>query len=104
MNSLPEDRSFASGVMEPSRQMGPTIGATIAAAMLGLALPSGISFMTDAESMPFYRSGFQYASTAVIYTILAGALVAAYQTGIIGNRRFSSKTPKDAQVPTPADD
>ena len=104
MNSLPEDRSFASGGMEPSRQMGHTIGATIAAAMLGLALPSGISFMTDPEAMPFYRTGFQYASTAVIFTILAGAFVAAYQTGIIGKRRFNSKTSEQAPVPTPADD
>ena len=86
MNSLPEDRSFASGVMETSRQMGHTIGVTIAATMLGLALPTGISFMTDAQAEPFYRTGFQYAATAVIFTILTGALVAAYQTGIIGKR------------------
>jgi hypothetical protein len=72
--------------METSRQMGHTIGVTIAATMLGLALPTGISFMTDAQAEPFYRAGFQYAATAVIFTILTGALVAAYQTGIIGKR------------------
>jgi len=86
MNSLPEDRSFASGVMETSRQMGHTIGATIAAAMLGLALPASINFMTAGEAQPFYRTGFQYAATAVIFTISIGALVAAIQNGLIGRR------------------
>jgi len=60
--------------------------------------------MTDAEAMPFYRTGFQYASTAVIFTILAGAFVAAYQTGIIGRRHSTSKTSEEVPVPTQADD
>ena len=102
MNSLPEDRSFASGVMETSRQMGHTIGATIAATMLGLALPASISFMTDAQAEPFYRTGFQYAATAVIFTILAGALVAAFQEGIV--RRPFGKAKVELEDPSPADD
>jgi MFS family permease len=104
MNSLPEDRSFASGVMETSRQMGHTIGATIAAAMLGLALPASISFMTDAQTEPFYRTGFQYASTAVIFTILMGALVAAIQTGIIRRPFSGGKARTEAELLTSADD
>lgn len=115
MNSLPEDRSFASGVMETSRQMGHTIGVTIAAAMLGLALPTGIGFMTETEAMPFYRTGFQYAATAVVFTIMLGALVASYQTGIIGKRfgkasvkasSTSGEATEEAAVPVPtqADD
>ena len=87
--------------------MGHTIGVTIAATMLGLALPSGISFMTDAEAMPFYRTGFQYAATAVVFTIMLGALVASYQTGIIGRHRTSkavAETKEAAVAPTPADD
>lgn len=103
MNSLPEDQSFASGVMETSRQMGHTIGATIAATMLGLALPASISLMTDAQAQPFYQKGFQLAATAVIFTILAGAVVAAIQGGIIG-RRASAKTKAPVEAPAPADD
>ena len=102
MNSLPEDRSFASGVMETSRQMGHTIGATIAATMLGLALPASISFMTDAQAEPFYRTGFQYAATAVIFTIMVGALVAAFQEGIV--RRPFGKAKVELEDPSPADD
>lgn len=102
MNSLPEDRSFASGVMETSRQMGHTIGATIAATMLGLALPASISFMTDAQAEPFYRTGFQYAATAVIFTIMAGALVAAFQEDIV--RRPFGKAKVELEDPSPADD
>jgi len=102
MNSLPEDRSFASGVMETSRQMGHTIGATIAATMLGLALPASISFMTDTQAEPFYRTGFQYAATAVIFTIMMGALVAAFQEGII--RKPFGKARVEVEAPSPADD
>ncbi len=102
MNSLPEDKSFASGVMETSRQMGHTIGATIAATMLGLALPVSISLMTDVQAGPFYQTGFQYAATAVIFTMLAGALVAAYQEGII--RKPFGKSQVELEAPLTADD
>lgn len=103
MNSLPEDRAFASGVMETSRQMGHTIGATIAATMLGLALPASISLMTDAEAQPFYQTGFRYAATTVVFTIMLGAIVAAIQTGII-SRRPSSKAKAQVEAPASADD
>ena len=102
MNSLPEDRSFASGVMETSRQMGHTIGVTISATMLGLALPAGISFMTDLEAQTFYGTGFQYAATAVIFTIMTGALVAAFQEGIL--RRPFGKAKAPVEAPSAADD
>ena len=100
MNSLPEDRAFASGIMETSRQMGHTIGVTIGATMLGLALPATIDLMTLGEAEPFYRTGFQYASTAVIFTISAGALVAAYQGGLIGRKR---KAVEKIEAPASAD-
>ena len=102
MNNLPEDKSFASGVMETSRQMGHTIGATLAAAMLGLALPASISFMTDVQAEPFYQTGFQYAATAVIFTMLAGAIVAAYQEGII--RKPFGKSQVELEAPLTAED
>ena len=38
MNTLEEDRGFASGMLETTRQMGHTIGTTISAKILGLPL------------------------------------------------------------------
>ena len=82
--------------------MGHTIGATIAATMLGLALPASISFMTDSQAEPFYQTGFQYAATAVIFTMMAGALVAAFQEGLI--RRPFRNAIVALDTPSPADD
>ena len=77
MNSLPQEhRGFASGMIETTRQVGHTLGATIAASALGLVLPAGIALLSDAESRDFYLRGFQAAALVVVWVILAGAVVA----------------------------
>jgi MFS family permease len=79
MNTLPENRSFASGMLETTRQMGHTLGATVGATVLGLALPAAIAFMPLGESQASYREGFRFAALAVVLIILSGSLVAIFQ-------------------------
>jgi len=79
MNTLPENRSFASGMLETTRQMGHTLGATVGATVLGLALPAAIAFMPLGESQASYREGFRFAALAVVLTILSGSFVAIFQ-------------------------
>ena len=79
MNTLPENRSFASGMLETTRQMGHTVGSTIGATILGLSLPVTIEFMTAAEARGYYQQGFQVASLAVVWIIVSGGIVALFQ-------------------------
>jgi hypothetical protein len=79
MNTLPENRSFASGMLETTRQMGHTLGATVGATVMGLALPVAIALLPLGESQASYRQGFQYAALAVVLTMLSGSLVAVFQ-------------------------
>lgn len=79
MNSLPQDRSFASGMLETTRQMGHTIGATIAATVMGFILPTTIDLLPSAEAQAFYREGFRHAALVVVWIMVAGALVALFQ-------------------------
>ena len=79
MNTLPENRSFASGMLETTRQMGHTLGATVGATVLGLALPAAIAFMPLGESQASYREGFRFAALAVVLIILSGSFVAIFQ-------------------------
>ena len=79
MNTLPENRSFASGMLETTRQMGHTLGATVGATVLGLALPAAIAFLPLGESQASYREGFRFAALAVVLTILSGSFVAIFQ-------------------------
>ena len=79
MNTLPENRSFASGMLETTRQMGHTVGSTIGATILGLSLPVTIEFMTAAEARGYYQQGFQIASLAVVWIIVSGGIVALFQ-------------------------
>lgn len=79
MNTLPENRSFASGMLETTRQMGHTLGATVGATVLGLALPAAIAFLPLGDSQIAYREGFRFAALAVVLTILSGSLVAIFQ-------------------------
>lgn len=79
MNTLPENRSFASGMLETTRQMGHTVGSTLGAAILGLSLPAAIELMTSAEARSYYQQGFQIASLAVVWIIIAGGVVALFQ-------------------------
>lgn len=79
MNTLEENRSFASGMLETTRQMGHTIGTTISATILGLALPVAIDLMPVFEAQAAFRQGFQYSSLAVVWIMAAGAFVAMIQ-------------------------
>jgi hypothetical protein len=79
MNTLPENRSFASGMLETTRQMGHTLGATVGATVLGLALPAAIAFLPLGESQASYREGFRFAALAVVLIILSGSFVAIFQ-------------------------
>ena len=89
MNTLEENRSFASGMLETTRQMGHTIGTTISATILGLALPVAIGVMPIFDAQAAYRHGFQYSALAVVGIMLVGAIVAVFQ-----------RTPKRAQPAT----
>ena len=79
MNSLPENRSFASGMLETTRQMGHSIGTTVSATVLGLALPVAIDLMTPAQAQPYYLDGFQISALAVVWIMIAGSIVAMFQ-------------------------
>ncbi len=79
MNTLPDNRSFASGMLETTRQMGHTVGSTIGATILGLSLPVALEFMTAEEARPYYQQGFQVASLAVVWIIISGGIVSIFQ-------------------------
>jgi MFS family permease len=79
MNTLPDNRSFASGMLETTRQMGHTLGTTIGAMVLGLSLPAAIDLMTPAEAQVYYQQGFQAAIFVVVWVIFAGGAVAVFQ-------------------------
>ena len=79
MNTLEENRSFASGMLETTRQMGHTIGTTISATILGLALPVAINVMPVFEAQAAFRQGFQYSALAVVGIMATGAFVALFQ-------------------------
>ena len=88
MNSIgQEQRGFASGMIETTRQVGHTLGATVAASALGLVLPAGIALLSEAEAREFYFRGLQGSALVVVWIILAGALVAF-------NHRVLPTTPK----------
>lgn len=98
MNTLPEDRSFASGMLETTRQMGHTIGATIGATILGLALPVTIEFLTTGEAQAVYREGFRFAALAVVWIMFSGGLMAIFQKvpGGMPARRSAEPAPQAA--------
>ena len=79
MNSLPENRSFASGMLETTRQMGHSIGTTISATVLGLALPVAIDLLPSVEAQVHYMSGFQIAALSVVGIMMSGGIVAIFQ-------------------------
>jgi MFS family permease len=96
MNTLPENRSFASGMLETTRQMGHTLGATVGATVLGLALPAAIAFLPLGESQSLYREGFRFAALAVVLTMLSGSLVAIFQKmpQTMARRRITEAVPQ----------
>ncbi len=93
MNTLPENRSFASGMLETTRQMGHTIGVTIGATVLGLALPLTIDLLPLGEAQALYRDGFRYAALAVVWIMISGSLVAMFQKMPQGMRRQPTPEP-----------
>ena len=79
MNSLPDEhKGFASGMIETTRQVGHTLGATIAASALGLALPATIGLLSVEASQDYYVRGLQISALAVVSLILMGAFVALF--------------------------
>ena len=86
MNSLQEDRSFASGMLETTRQMGHTVGVTIGATVIGLSLPLTINLLPAVEAQAYYRQGFQMAALIVVWIIIAGGITSIFQK-MPGNER-----------------
>ena len=95
MNTLEENRSFASGMLETTRQMGHTIGTTISATILGLALPVAVNVMPVFEAQAAFKLGFQYSALAVVGIMAAGAFVAGIQ------RMPQMTRPSPAREPAP---
>ena len=84
MNSLPnEHRGFASGMIETTRQVGHTLGATVAASALGLALPATIAVLASGESQDLYIRGLQFSAFTVVSFIMIGAFVSFYHRPIM---------------------
>ncbi len=79
MNTLPENRSFASGMLETTRQMGHTVGTTLAAMVLGLSLPAAVELLPALDAQPYYRQGFRMAALIVVWIVTTGAIVAIFQ-------------------------
>ena len=87
MNTLPENRSFASGMLETTRQMGHTVGTTLAAMVLGISLPATVEMMSAVDAQPYYQEGFRAAAMIVVWIVLAGAAVAIFQRVPVSVRR-----------------
>ena len=79
MNTLPENRGFASGMLETTRQMGHTIGTTMAAMILGLSLPATIGLISDIDAQIYYQQVFRLAALTVVWIVSAGCVVALFQ-------------------------
>jgi len=94
MNSLPQNRSFAAGMLETTTQLGHTVGATVAATAMALALPATIAVMSATDAQPYYRQGFQYAAAAVVWIIIMGSVVAIF-------RKATEKPLASAASPAP---
>jgi MFS family permease len=101
MNTLPESTSFASGMLETTRQMGHTIGATISAAVIAIAIPVTIEFLSPSDLQAVYREGFRYAAIAVVWIMISGSVVAIFQK-MPDSMRKDKNTPPTVQ-PAPGD-
>lgn len=100
MNTLPENRGFASGMLETTRQMGHTVGTTIAAMILGLSLPATIKLILAVEAQIYYQEGFRMAALVVVWIVISGGVVALFQKVPVVLRREESPEP----VPQPGGD
>ena len=80
MNSLPlQHRGVASGMLETSRELGHALGATAAAAALGLAIPAGIERLPFEAARGFFFDGFELSIMVVVGSLLFGALLVYFQ-------------------------
>jgi hypothetical protein len=79
MSTLPtENRGFASGVLETTRDMGHATGATISSFIVAMIVPATIGLMLPAESQRLHLEGFQVSALAVVGIMTAGAIIAAF--------------------------
>ena len=85
---LPEHRGFASGMIETTRQVGHTLGATIAASVIGLVLPATIDLLSPGEAQGYYVRGLQVSALVVTGVIVVGAFLTYYDrsTPVVGPR------------------
>ena len=74
-----EHRGFASGMIETTRQVGHTLGATISASAMGLIIPAAIDFLSPGEAQGYYVRGLQAAALVVTGIIVAGAILTIFQ-------------------------
>ena len=94
MDSLPlENRGFASGMLETTRELGHALGATVAATTLAMVLPAGIALLTAVEARPFYIQGFQLSSMMVVFTLLLGGAIAYFHKPHQESRPAPSASP-----------
>ena len=96
MNSLPESRTFASGMLETTRQMGHTFGTTASATILGLAIPLGIHLLPVGEAQALYRDGFRFSALAVVLIMMSGSFVTIFQRGHRERQEEQAKSPQPA--------
>ncbi|MDA1127736.1 MAG: MFS transporter [Chloroflexi bacterium] len=102
MSGLPtEDRGFASGMLETTRDLGHATGATISSIIMAMVLPAGIALMVASESQHFYMQGFQTAALAVVGIMVFGAIIAAFHRSY---EQTTSGRPQEQASPAAADD
>lgn len=90
MNTLPQDRSFASGMLETTRQMGHTVGTITAAAIVGLSVPLVTESVSILDLQASYIQGFRNSALTVVWIMLAGSFVAMFQYK--GNQQKKQET------------
>ena len=79
MSTLPtENRGFASGMLETTRDMGHATGATISSFIMALIVPATIGLMLPGESQRLHLEGFQISALTVVGIMTAGAIIAAF--------------------------
>ena len=79
MSTLPtENRGFASGMLETTRDMGHATGATISSFIVAMIVPATIGLMLPAESQRLHLEGFQVSALTVVGIMTIGAIIAAF--------------------------
>ena len=79
MSTLPtQNRGFASGMLETTRDMGHATGATISSFIMALIVPASIVLMVPGEAQRLHLEGFQVSALTVVGIMIAGAIIAAF--------------------------